>query len=112
MSDGRVVIDTDLSTKGFEKGSKTMKAEAAKLAAEYKKLGMSQSDAMKKAWSEIDRTTKSGVESAKGQISSLGDIAKKGLKVAATAAVGAGVALGGMATAAIKVGSNFESGMS
>ncbi|WP_338631531.1 phage tail tape measure protein [Clostridium baratii] len=65
MADGRVVIDTDLSTKEFEKG-----------------------------------------------INSLGSVAKKGLKVVSTAAVGAATAVGGMATAAIKVGSNFESGMS
>lgn len=112
MSDGRVVIDTELDTSGVKKGSKTMQAEAAKLASEYKKLGMDQSTAMKKAWEEIERTTKNGSESSKAHISSLSDIAKKATAVAATAVTGATVALGGMAAASIKVGSNFESAMS
>lgn len=112
MSDGRVVIDTELDTSGVKKGSKTMRAEAAKLAAEYRKLGMDQSTAMKKAWEEIERTTKNGSESSKAHISSLSDIAKKATAVAATAVTGATVALGGMAAASIKVGSNFESAMS
>ncbi len=112
MSDGRVVIDTELDTSGVKKGSKTMRAEATKLAAEYRKLGMDQSTAMKKAWEEIERTTKNGSESSKAHISSLSDIAKKATAVAATAVTGATVALGGMAAASIKVGSNFESAMS
>ncbi|WP_410200043.1 phage tail tape measure protein [Clostridium perfringens] len=67
---------------------------------------------MKKAWEEIERTTKNGSESSKAHISSLSDIAKKATAVAATAVTGATVALGGMAAASIKVGSNFESAMS
>ncbi|BDU87306.1 hypothetical protein SNUCP2_03890 [Clostridium perfringens A] len=112
MSDGRVVIDTELDTSGVKKGSKTMRAEAAKLAAEYRKLGMDQSTAMKKAWDDIERTTKSGSESSKAHIASLSDVAKQAATVAATAVTGAAVALGGMAAASIKVGSNFESAMS
>lgn len=112
MSDGRVVIDTELDTSGIKKGSKTMHSEAAKLASEYRKLGMDQSTSMKKAWEDIERTTKTGSESSKAHISSLSDIAKKATAVAATAVTGATVALGGMAAASIKVGSNFESAMS
>lgn len=112
MSDGSVVIDAELDTSGVKKGSKTMHSEAAKLASEYRKLGMDQSTAMKKAWDEIERTTKSGSESSKAHISSLADMAKKATAIAATAVTGATVALGGMAAASIKVGSNFESAMS
>lgn len=38
--------------------SVSMKSQAATLAAEYRKQGMSQSDAFKKAWAEIERTSK------------------------------------------------------
>ena len=39
--------------KKAEKASDNMRAQAAKLAAEYKKAGMNASDAMKKAWEEV-----------------------------------------------------------
>lgn len=51
----------------------------------------------------------SGIESA---LKKLGNITTKGLKAATTAITGTTVALGGIATAAIKVGSDFESQMS
>lgn len=51
----------------------------------------------------------SGIESG---LKKLGSITAKGLKAATTAVTGTSVALGGIATAAIKVGSDFESQMS
>ena len=61
MAAGKVVIETDLDSSGIEKGlkntEKSMKAQAATLAAEYRKQGMNASDAFKKAWSEIERSS-------------------------------------------------------
>lgn len=145
MADGKVVIETDLDSSGIEKGlkksEKSMKAQAASMAAEYRKQGMSASDAFKKAWSEIERGSLASASTAKrefsemGQsaeqaashaerewksssigigsaISKIGSLASKGLKVATVAITGTAAALGGVAAAAIKVGSDFESQMS
>ena len=127
MADGKVVIETDLDSSGIEDGlkktQKSMKAQAATLAAEYRKQGMTASDAFKKAWSEIERSSEASAisvekdwETSSGKIgkaiSKIGSIASKGLKVAATAVTGTATALGGVATAAIKVGSDFEAQMS
>lgn len=127
MSDGKVVIETDLDSSGIEEGlkktQKSMKSQAATLAAEYRKQGMTASDAFKKAWSEIERSSETSAisvekdwETSSGKIgkaiSKIGSIASKGLKIAATAITGTATALGGVATAAIKVGSDFEAQMS
>lgn len=145
MADGKVVIETDLDSSGIEKGlkksEKSMKAQAASMAAEYRKQGMSASDAFKKAWSEIERGSSASASTAKrefsemGQsaeqaashaerewkssstgigsaISKIGSLASKGLKVATVAITGTAAALGGVAAVAIKVGSDFESQMS
>lgn len=53
-ADGRVVIDVGLNTEPTEQD---VRRQVAKLAAEYKKAGMSASDAFKKAWSEVERGT-------------------------------------------------------
>lgn len=127
MADGKVVIETDLDSSGIEDGlkktQKSMKSQAATLAAEYRKQGMTASDAFKKAWSEIERSSETSAisvekdwETSSGKIgkaiSKIGSIASKGLKIAATAITGTATALGGVATAAIKVGSDFEAQMS
>jgi hypothetical protein len=57
-SDGSIILSTKVDTSGMEQGTKSLKSQAAKLAAEYRKAGMSQSEALKKAWSEIERTRK------------------------------------------------------
>ncbi len=61
--DGSIRIDTSIDNSGFEKGleqqTTSLKSQAAKRAAIYRKEGMSQSEAMKKAWSEIERTSTS-----------------------------------------------------
>ena len=145
MADGKIVIDTDLDSSGIEEGlkktQKSMKSQAASLAAEYKKQGMTASDAFKKAWSEIERSSasssvavekdfqemsnsgekaadnvekewKSSGVSIGNALSKIGSITAKGLKVAATAITGTATAMGGIATAAVKVGSDFEAQMS
>ena len=54
--DGSIILSTKVDTSGIKQGTQSLKSEAAKLAAEYRKAGLSQSDAFKKAWSEIERT--------------------------------------------------------
>ena len=115
-------------------GTRSAKSAAATLAQEYRKAGDDTQTAMKKAWEQIERSSKSGSgkvdddlddiekhgkssalklkEHFSSAFQKIGSIAKAGLKVAtaAIAAVGAGlVAAGGYA---VKVGSDFEAGMS
>lgn len=127
MADGKIVIETDLDSSGIEDGlkktQKSMKAQAASLAAEYRKQGMSASDAFKRAWSEIERESAvSAINTEKiwyssssnigNAITRIGSISTKALKVATTAITGSATALGGIAVAAVKVGSDFEAQMS
>lgn len=124
MADGKIVIETDIDNTGVEKGLKkterTAKSQAAKLAAEYRKQGLSASDAFKQAWSEIERTSKTSSdnvashwnqssESVASGASKIGNIAKTGC----TAALSAITAVSGALTAAggyaIKTGIDFES---
>ncbi|MFR1316587.1 MAG: tape measure protein [Clostridium perfringens] len=77
ISDGAIIIDTKIDTSGAEKGTRNIKREAAKLAAEYRKAGMSSSEAMKKAWSEIERDSAKGTNKVKADMSSLAAIARK-----------------------------------
>lgn len=77
ISDGTVVIDTKIDNSGVEKGTRNLKSEVTKLATEYKKAGMSSSQAWKKAWSEIARNSSSGSNKAKGSIESVASVAKK-----------------------------------
>lgn len=121
MSDGRVIIDTDLDNSGLEKGwkkaSTSANSQAAKLAAEYKKQGMSASEAFKKAWSEIERDSKDkadktasnwnvSTENIKNKLSSL---VSSGTKAMVGIIAGAGSALTGLGAIAIKEGIEFES---
>jgi len=66
MADGKVTIDTSLDHSGFDKDATKLegsaRSRAAKLAAIYRKQGLSASDAFKKAWSETERDTKSSSE--------------------------------------------------
>lgn len=57
--DGSIMIETKVDTGGITKGTRSLKGQVAALAAEYRKLGMSQSAAMKKAWKELGTTSKS-----------------------------------------------------
>ena len=77
MADGTIVIDTKIDNSGAEKGTQNLKAEAAKLAREYKKAGMSSSEAWKKAWSEIGRENSNGTKKVKADMESIASLARK-----------------------------------
>lgn len=51
--DGSIVLETTIDTEGIKKGTADLRSEAAKLAAAYRKAGMSKSEAMAKAWKEV-----------------------------------------------------------
>ena len=74
--DGSIILTTKVDTSGMEKGTASLKSQAAKLAAEYRKAGLSQSEAFKKAWSEIERT-KSATDKAKDSAKKFGDEGEK-----------------------------------
>lgn len=77
MADGSIIIDTKIDNSGAEKGVRNLRAEAAKLAHQYKKSGMDSSAAWKRAWSEIERDSKTGSGKVKNDISSIEGIARK-----------------------------------
>lgn len=77
ISDGAIIIDTKIDTSGAEKGTRNIKREAAKLAHEYKKAGMSSSEAWKKAWSEIGRENSNGTKKVKSDMESIASVARK-----------------------------------
>lgn len=82
--DGSLKFDTKIDTSGFEKGTeqitKSAKAQAATLAAIYRKQGMSQSDAFKKTWAETERTAKTSTTKVKSDIAGIGNQATKSAK--------------------------------
>lgn len=120
MADGKVVIETDLDSSGIEKGikntQKSLKAQAASLAAVYRKQGMSASDALKKAWSDIERDSKTTTDTVEKDwdesFEQLKNTAKRGLEVIRRAVIVTTTTLVAAGTAATLVGSNFEEGMS
>ena len=122
-----IVIRIDGDNSGFEKSTKetvkSAKSQAAKLAAEYRKAGMTQSEAMKKAWSEVERTSKSSSKKVQSDIKDIGDQAEQSgkeisqslgskLKNSISTAL-SGIAIGSAVTGgigtAIKTGIDFES---
>lgn len=107
-SDGSIILSTKVDTSGMEQGTKSLKSQAAKLAAEYRKAGMSQSEAFKKAWSEIERTKTSTEKATKStkeygeQAQKSGDSAKSAFKKVAGGIKIALVALAAKAIGTIK----------
>lgn len=75
QSDGSIILSTKVDTTGLKNGTRDLRSEAAKLASEYRKAGMSQSEAFKKAWSEIERT-KQATDKAKFSVTSFGTALK------------------------------------
>ena len=61
----------------LEDQNKSMKSKAASIAWIYRKQGMEQSAAMKKAWSEIERSSESGSEAVKKNIKGIGKQSEK-----------------------------------
>ena len=113
MADGTIIIETGLDNSGIEKGIKqtkqSLKAQAASLAAEYKKLGMSSSDAFKKAWSEIERSSGASADTTVRYWTGAADKIKS---IIGTAAKAAGAATVTGLAAATKAGMDFEAQMS
>ncbi|ELC8411575.1 tape measure protein [Clostridium perfringens] len=77
MADGTIVIDTKIDNQGAEKGIGDIRKQVAKLAHEYKKAGMSSSEAWKKAWSEIGRESSNGTKKVKADMESIASLARK-----------------------------------
>ncbi len=98
-SDGTVFIDTRMDTSGFDSGSgnmektidetavkiqkilsnteKSAKSKAASIAAIYRKQGLTQQEAFKKAWEEIERDTKLGSKKVNRHIQGIGTQSQK-----------------------------------
>lgn len=85
---GDLWVTLNAKTDNFESGmnkakttatnsTQSIKSQVMTLASEYKKTGMTHSDAMKKAWSEVERNTKSGTNSAKNNLNSLNQVVKR-----------------------------------
>ena len=117
MADGSLIFDTLLDPTGFKKGADklegTAKQRAAKLAAIYRKEGMSASDALKRAWSETERD--SGVASKRALQNwslSLGGIAKLAGSLAVKAAGLASAAVTAFGAYSLKAGADFGAAMS
>ncbi|ELC8463874.1 tape measure protein [Clostridium perfringens] len=87
MADGTIVIDTKIDNQGAEKGVGDIRKQAAKLAHEYKRAGMSSSDAWKKAWSEIRRENSNGTKKVKADMESIALLARKCAGILASAFV-------------------------
>ncbi len=77
ISDGAIIIDTKLDNSGINKGVGDIRKQAAKLAHEYKKAGMSSADAWKKAWNEIRRENSNGTKKVKADMESIASVARK-----------------------------------
>lgn len=77
MSDGTIVIDTRIDSSGARRGTRELYQEANRLANEYKRAGMSSSQAWKRAWSEIEGSSRRGTNEVRGNINSISSIAKK-----------------------------------
>ena len=77
MPDGTIVIDTRIDSSGARRGTRELYQEANRLANEYKRAGMSSSQAWKRAWSEIEGSSRRGTNEVRGNINSISSIAKK-----------------------------------
>jgi len=98
----------DDAEKTTEKSTKSIKSQVMTLAQTYKKQGMTMSDAMKKANEEIRKSSESSTDKIKNKFKSIGESVSKVGNVVKKASIPF-IALG---TAAIKVGSDFNAGMS
>lgn len=117
MADGRIIIDTEVDSSGAEKGLnktvKSAKAQAATLAAEYKKQGMSASEAFKKAWAEIEKDSdEKAKETANNWKANVGDklsgIAKSSVTAVAGMVAAATTAVATLAGLSVKQYAEYE----
>lgn len=75
-SDGSIILTTHVDTSGAEMATKSLRSQAMKLAAEYRKAGMSQSEAQKRAYKELGVTIKE-TKKAKKATKEYGEEAEK-----------------------------------
>lgn len=107
-SDGQVEIGVNLRTKDAKKSINELRSEAMKLAAEYRRAGMSQSEAQKRAYKELGVTTQATEKATKAtkeygeQASESGNTAQSAFKKVAGGIKIALVALAAKAIGAIK----------
>lgn len=76
QSDGSIVLTTKVDTSGAKRGTSELRREAMKLATEYRKSGMTQSEAQKRAYRELKNTTDE-TKRATAAIKDYGDESKK-----------------------------------
>lgn len=94
--DGSIVLTTKVDESGINKGTQSIQSKVAKLAAEYRKAGMTQSDAMKKAWQETNRL-KASTDKASKSVKGFGKQAQDSGSQAKTAFSGLKNALSNLA---------------
>lgn len=73
----------DKASSKSDSSTKSIRAQVMSLAAEYKKTGMTQKDAMAKAWDEVGRKSSESTGKIKGNLLSLNDVAKSVIKTMA-----------------------------
>lgn len=138
MSDGKIIIDTDVDSSGAEKGiEKTEKAisnKTSNISSDFEKMSSSSekqvenatksvesnvgkmTDSVEKNLEQIHQTSEetgtSSAESLNKSFSGIGDIAKKGAMAAAASIAGIGTAIGGVSGYALKLGQDYEKAMS
>ena len=64
-SDGSIILSTKVDTSGVKKATNELRSEAMKLAAQYRKAGMTQSEAQKRAYKELGVTTQATKKATK-----------------------------------------------
>lgn len=91
--------------------TKSLRSQAASLAGEYRKVGMSQSEAMKQAWSEIERTkkeTQGATAAAKEHTQAMTDMSGKTAIAGGVMTAGVTVPIIAAGKAAFGMASDFE----
>ncbi|MFR1076985.1 MAG: hypothetical protein ACLSEL_10705, partial [Romboutsia timonensis] len=85
---GELFVKLKADTSNFDKGmssatskanttTKSIKSQVMSLAAEYRKTGMTQKEAMAKAWDEVGHKGTSNSRKVKGELNSLNGVIKK-----------------------------------
>lgn len=137
MSDGKIIIDTDIDSSGAEKGiDKTEKAISNKtnnISSDFEKMSSSSekqvenatksvesnvgkmTDSVEKNLDQIHQTSEetgaNSAESLNKSFSGIGDIAKKGAMAAAAGIAGIGAAIVGVSGYALNLGQDYQKAM-
>ena len=96
----------------MSKATASASSQAAKLAAEYRKQGMSASDAFKQAWSEIEQDSAAkGQQTANNWKNALSNVSSGALKKLGTAVTGIGTGIAAGLGMAVKSAADFDQSM-